>query len=129
MGCFSDIQRREEVQLIALLSKEFHCLTQSGFVQQYHLPDIDDSVFDNSIEYKGYLIWAEYPNGGMTAISIMHMELRQMFSFPCGVKGVEPFFDYHQEHDAISWCREVIDTAIALCKLYLAIIASLNKPL
>ena len=32
-----------------------------------------------------------------------------MFSFPCGIKGVEPFFDYHESDKAIEWAKSIID--------------------
>ncbi|MGL5131409.1 MAG: hypothetical protein ACRC78_02715 [Planktothrix sp.] len=93
------------------MEEELEVLTKSGFVRQ-HLENADGADFAKRIEYKGYWVWAEYPNGGMTAISIMHIWLKQMFSFPCGIEEVEPFFDYHESDKAIEWAKSVIDQAV-----------------
>jgi hypothetical protein len=99
-------ERMAEIYL--QVQEEFNYLIHCGFAPTY-LVKPDDNDFAKSIEYKGYSIWAEYPNGGMVAISIMQIWLSQMFSFPCGVKGVEPFFDYHESDKAIEWAKSIID--------------------
>jgi len=64
---------------------------------------------DNRTEYKGFWIECEYPNGGMTAISVMDFFTKAWWSFPCGIEEVQPFFDYEDADKAIAWIKTVID--------------------
>ena len=97
-------------QIINQFNYQLRFISKAGFVPQHFPPEKDD--FIKGIEYKDYRIWAEFPNGGMTCISIMSLLGGTWFSFPCGVKEVEPFFDYHESEKAIAWAKEVIDRAI-----------------
>jgi hypothetical protein len=73
---------------------------------------IDGDLFanpDDRIEYKGFWIECEYPNGGLLAISIMDIFTKAWWSFPCDTKGVEPFFGSADSEKAIAWIKTIID--------------------
>ena len=64
---------------------------------------------DDRIEYKGFWIECEYPNGGLLAISIMDIFTKAWWSYPCDMEGIQPFFGVTDSDKAIEWIRTVID--------------------
>jgi hypothetical protein len=105
-GGLMDSQKR----IINQINYQLQAIAKCGFVPQHFPPEPDDLL--NAVSHKDYLIFPEYPNGGMTCISIMPPLGGTWFSFPCGMEEVQPFFDHHEADKAIAWCKEVIDKAI-----------------
>lgn len=82
-------------------------LESLGFIAQ----DFDEDWSD-AIAFKDFLIMPEFPNGGMTALSIKDTASGQWWSMPTGLgkycpEGMKNFSCY-EDAEAIAWLKEEI---------------------
>ena len=92
---------------------------QSNYLDEILFPQVSAKQFalnedlfknpDNRIDYKGFWIECEYPNGGLLAISIMDISTKAWWSFPCDMEGIQPFFGSTDSDKAIAWIKTIID--------------------
>jgi hypothetical protein len=82
-------------------------LESLGFISQELIED-----WSEAIAFKSFLIMPEYPNGGMTALSIKDIASERSWSLPTGLGKHCPEwmknFDYDQEEEAIAWLKDEI---------------------
>lgn len=82
-------------------------LESLGFIAQDFEQDWGDAI-----EFNGFLIMPEYPNGGMTALSVMDQTSGQWWTLPTGLGKYCPEgtknFGYYQDKEAIAWLKEEI---------------------
>lgn len=76
------------------------------------IPQEFDEDWSDAIAFNQYLIMPEFPNGGMTALSIMDTVSGQWWSLPTGLgkhcpEGVRNF-GYYEDAEAIAWLKDVI---------------------
>ena len=84
------------------------------FVLQEFEPDFD---YPFTEDYHGFLIMPEFPNGGMTAISLLHTETKRWWSIPTCVHEFNsdlPDFDYGNDDKAIAWVKSLIDEYLGI---------------
>ena len=82
-------------------------LESLGFVAQNFEQDWSDAIAFNQ-----FLIMPEFPNGGMTALSVKDTVSGQWWSLPTGLgkhcpEGMKNF-GYYDDADAIAWLKEEI---------------------
>lgn len=77
------------------------------------IPQKFDEDWSEAIAFKNFLIMPEYPNGGMTALSIMDTVSKRWYSLPTGLGKHCPDsmknFGYHEEVEAIIWLKEELN--------------------
>jgi hypothetical protein len=76
------------------------------------IPQEFDEDWSEAIAFKDFLIMPEFPNGGMTALSVMDTVSGQWYSLPTGLGKHCPDgmknFDYHEDDEAIAWLKNEI---------------------